>query len=157
MKRRSSGWFVIGSDGRFMSQLSDALVSAHAVVLDRATCEILLQRRDSDSRIGQPGLLGLFGGRMEGQETGRMCIVRELHEELGLRTHEMTILAEWCSDLGPQIVFLVRVDSARPLHAYEGHLERYRYEEAIASADLTRLAARSLAQYQSLIAEVCEM
>jgi hypothetical protein len=94
---------------------------------------------------------------MEGRETGRVCIGRELREELGLRADEVSVISEWRPDLGPQIVFLIRVKGARVLDVYEGRLERLTYELAIARTDLTPLAERSLERYRASIVEVFEM
>jgi 8-oxo-dGTP pyrophosphatase MutT (NUDIX family) len=140
-----------------MAQSVDASVSAHAVLLDPAHREILLQRRDPYPWIGQGGLLGLFGGRMEGRETGLACIGRELREELGLGIPELSVISEWRSDLGPQLVFLICVKGARVLDVCEGRLERLTYELAIARTDLTPLAGRSLERYRSSIVEIFEM
>lgn len=46
--------------------------------------QVLLQRRDDDPRIVNPGRVTLFGGLAEGGEDARECAVRELGEELGL-------------------------------------------------------------------------
>jgi 8-oxo-dGTP pyrophosphatase MutT (NUDIX family) len=45
---------------------------------------LLLQLRDDLPRVSDPGKLGLFGGRREGSETFLECVVREVHEEIGL-------------------------------------------------------------------------
>ena len=44
----------------------------------------LLQRRDNFPSILFPGLIGLFGGQREGDETFLECVVREVHEETGV-------------------------------------------------------------------------
>jgi 8-oxo-dGTP diphosphatase len=48
------------------------------------TCgRLLLQQRDTIKGILYPGLVGLFGGHREGNETFLECIRREVHEEIG--------------------------------------------------------------------------
>ena len=42
----------------------------------------LFQRRDNNPEILYPGMIGLFGGHCEGNETFLECIVREVHEEI---------------------------------------------------------------------------
>jgi 8-oxo-dGTP diphosphatase len=54
---------------------------AAAIVID-STGRLLLQQRDDIPGILYPGMVGLFGGHREGNETFLECVVRELHEEL---------------------------------------------------------------------------
>jgi 8-oxo-dGTP diphosphatase len=42
----------------------------------------LLQQRDDVPGILCPGMVGLFGGHREGNETFLQCVVREVHEEI---------------------------------------------------------------------------
>ena len=47
------------------------------------TCRrFLLQQRDDVPGILCPGMVGLFGGHREGDETFLQCVVREVHEEI---------------------------------------------------------------------------
>lgn len=45
---------------------------------------MLFQQRDKIAAILHPGKVGLFGGHREDNETFVDCIVREIHEEIGL-------------------------------------------------------------------------
>jgi 8-oxo-dGTP pyrophosphatase MutT (NUDIX family) len=45
---------------------------------------LLLQLRDNLPHVSDPGKIGLFGGRREGGESFLDCVVREVHEEIGL-------------------------------------------------------------------------
>lgn len=45
---------------------------------------LLLQVRDDVPHISDPGKISLFGGRREGKESFLDCVVREVHEEIGL-------------------------------------------------------------------------
>jgi 8-oxo-dGTP pyrophosphatase MutT (NUDIX family) len=45
---------------------------------------LLLQLRDNLPHISDPGKIGLFGGRREGDENFLDCAIREIHEEVGL-------------------------------------------------------------------------
>ena len=46
--------------------------------------KILLQLRDDIPQIGHPDHWGLFGGKMENDETPEAAAIRELKEELGI-------------------------------------------------------------------------
>jgi 8-oxo-dGTP diphosphatase len=54
---------------------------AGALVIDTRG-RFLLQQRDDVPGILFPGMIGLFGGHREGDETFLECVVREIHEEL---------------------------------------------------------------------------
>jgi NUDIX domain len=43
---------------------------------------LLFQQRDNNPEILYPGMIGLFGGHREGEETFLDCVVREIHEEI---------------------------------------------------------------------------
>ena len=70
--------------------------SAAAILLDEDG-RLLMQLRDDVSDIREPGKIGLFGGRREGDESFLECIVREIHEELGyyLPPERFEHLARW--------------------------------------------------------------
>ena len=47
------------------------------------TCgRVLLQQRDDVAGILYPGMIGLFGGHREGDETYLACVQREVEEEI---------------------------------------------------------------------------
>jgi 8-oxo-dGTP diphosphatase len=54
---------------------------ANAILFD-TNGQLLLQLRDDVPHIRDPGKIGLFGGRREGNESFLDCIVREIHEEI---------------------------------------------------------------------------
>lgn len=56
---------------------------AGIVMLDRHN-NLLLQRRDEKPDISNPGMIGMFGGHKEGDETDVECALREVEEETGL-------------------------------------------------------------------------
>jgi len=56
--------------------------TASAVLIDTAG-RLLLQQRDDIPGILYPGMVGLFGGHREGNESFLECVVREVHEEVG--------------------------------------------------------------------------
>jgi len=66
-----------------MNNSSEALrrETASAVLIDTAG-RLLLQQRDDIPGILYPGMVGLFGGHREGNETFLECVVREVHEEV---------------------------------------------------------------------------
>ena len=56
---------------------------AAAIVV--GTCgRLLFQKRDEIPGLLYAGMVGLFGGHREGDETPLECVQRELHEETGL-------------------------------------------------------------------------
>ena len=70
--------------------------SAAAILLDEDG-RLLMQLRDNVPDIREPGKIGLFGGRREGDESFLDCIVREIQEELGyyLPPARFELLARW--------------------------------------------------------------
>jgi 8-oxo-dGTP pyrophosphatase MutT (NUDIX family) len=56
---------------------------AAAILISRDR-QLLLQLRDNLPHVSDPGKIGLFGGRREGGESFLDCVVREVHEEIGL-------------------------------------------------------------------------
>ena len=70
--------------------------SAAAILLDEEG-RLLMQLRDDVPNIREPGKIGLFGGRREGDESFLDCIVREIQEELGhyLPPARFEFLARW--------------------------------------------------------------
>jgi 8-oxo-dGTP pyrophosphatase MutT (NUDIX family) len=55
-----------------------------AAILIGNNGRLLLQLRDNLPHVSDPGKIGLFGGRREGDESFLECVVREVHEEIGL-------------------------------------------------------------------------
>lgn len=63
-----------------MSETSREVAAAILV----GTCgRVLLQQRDDVPHILYPGMIGLFGGHREGDETPLECALREIEEEIG--------------------------------------------------------------------------
>lgn len=56
--------------------------------------DLLLQLRDFDPGIADPGQWGLFGGHVEAHEAPRVALARELKEELGLGSVDLSFLGE---------------------------------------------------------------
>lgn len=52
---------------------------------------LLVLRRDRKPDIPWPGYLDFPGGAREGQESPETCVLRETHEELGLRVPEVAL------------------------------------------------------------------
>jgi 8-oxo-dGTP pyrophosphatase MutT (NUDIX family) len=53
-----------------------------AAILIDSLGRFLFQQRDNVPDIVYPGLIGLFGGHREGNETFLECVIREVHEEI---------------------------------------------------------------------------
>jgi len=54
-----------------------------ALLID-ADGRLLMQLRDDLPHVSDRGKISLFGGRREGSESFLECVVREVHEEIGL-------------------------------------------------------------------------
>src|ERR1700730_10069403 len=65
-----------------MSDLRRHVEFASAMLVDTQG-RFLFQQRDDKPVIRYPGMLGLFGGHREGNETFAECVSREVHEEIG--------------------------------------------------------------------------
>lgn len=61
-----------------------------AIIFDTQN-RLILQRRDDNPDIDQPGLLTLFGGQVESGETATVAIIRELEEEIGIAFAESSL------------------------------------------------------------------
>jgi 8-oxo-dGTP diphosphatase len=68
---------------RIMGSVDNFSESASAILLD-VDGRFLLQLRDDVPHIRDPGKISLFGGAREGNESFLDCIVREIHEEIGV-------------------------------------------------------------------------
>jgi 8-oxo-dGTP pyrophosphatase MutT (NUDIX family) len=67
---------VSGSNPKIREGTSAVLISTDG--------RLLFQLRDNFSHIPDPGKLDFFGGGREGDESFLECVVREVHEEIGL-------------------------------------------------------------------------
>jgi 8-oxo-dGTP pyrophosphatase MutT (NUDIX family) len=110
---------------------------AAAIVID-TDGRFLMQLRDDMPGIVDPGKISLFGGRREGNESFRDCIVREIHEELGcdLPSERFEHLACWSGSdhaiTGGNFhaeIFIVRSVRAERLIVTEGRLKRFTLAE----------------------------
>ena len=65
------------------------------VVMADGNKRFLLQRRDRNPAISNPGLIGMFGGHKEGAESDIECALREVHEEtdIALAEGRLTLIA----------------------------------------------------------------
>ena len=83
-------------------QIQEPFREVAAAILVGTCGRVLLQQRDDIPGLLYAGMIGLFGGHREGEETFLACLQRELHEETGL-----TIEARRCEPL-------VRIDLNYP-------------------------------------------
>ena len=113
--REGAAAIVIATDGRFLMQL-----------------------RDDMPGIVDPGKISLFGGRREGNESFRDCIVREIHEELGcyLLPERFEHLVSWSGSnhaiTGGNFraeIFIVRSVRPERLTVTEGALRKFTLSE----------------------------
>lgn len=76
------------------NQIDEPYREVAAAILIGTCGRLLLQRRDDIPGLLYRGLVGLFGGHREGNETSLECLQREILEETG-----QTIAAERCEPL----------------------------------------------------------
>lgn len=67
-----------------MSGIDEPFREVAAAILVGTCGRLLLQQRDDIPGLLYAGMIGLFGGHREGEETGVETALRELEEELGL-------------------------------------------------------------------------
>ncbi|WP_454619021.1 NUDIX domain-containing protein [Bradyrhizobium cenepequi] len=124
---------------------------AAAILID-TDGRFLMQLRDDAPGIVDPGKISLFGGRREGNESFRDCIVREIHEELGCRlpAERFEHLARCVGSDHPITggnfhaeIFIVRSMPSEQLTVTEGRLKRF----TPAELDRIRQSLAPLAQF----------
>jgi len=106
---------------------------------------LVLQRRSDDAPYGA-GLLGIFGGWVEENETPEQCLVRELREETSLNTDKLpvTFLVDFIIPAGEDYVddrhfylFEAPLENL-DFKVYEGkHAESHSLEDIKQRTDLT--------------------
>jgi 8-oxo-dGTP pyrophosphatase MutT (NUDIX family) len=100
-----------------------------AAILITRDGNVVLQRRTKDD-LTKPGMLALFGGHMEEEETPDQAIEREISEETSLKKLVFEKLAE-------QHWYVARIDEA-DFNVYEGAgAEVFTLESALARTDLS--------------------
>jgi 8-oxo-dGTP pyrophosphatase MutT (NUDIX family) len=119
--------------------------------------QVVLQRRDFNTQVS-PGLLGLFGGSVEGEESFFQAACRELKEETSLAVDELNISSlgeiEIPSSQGkpePRMfhVFLANLESSN-FEVYEGvGLEVFDLENVLDRIDLAPSARVILEKIRS--------
>ncbi|CAD5910780.1 NUDIX hydrolase [Planktothrix tepida] len=67
--------------------------------------KFLFQLRDNIPGIIHPGVWGLFGGHLEGEETPELCLKRELIEEIGYQVSDLVLFKEYGDSLVNRFVF----------------------------------------------------
>lgn len=64
-------------------QIQEPYREVAAAIVIGSCGRLLFQRRDDIPGLMYPGMIGLFGGHREGNETGIECLQREILEETG--------------------------------------------------------------------------
>ena len=67
-----------------MAQIREPYREIAATIVIGTCGRLLFQQRDDIPGLLYAGMIGLFGGHREGEETPLQCVQRELHEETGL-------------------------------------------------------------------------
>lgn len=119
------------------------------ILLTLTDGRIVFQRRTKDAPVS-PGLLGLFGGKVEAGETFDEAMDRELEEETSLKVQDLNIgfVQEYTLDfkgtkVEPSTFHLYWAELANAdFEVYEGDgAEVYSKSEALSRSDLTPSAA----------------
>ena len=99
-----------------MAQIREPYREIAATIVIGTCGRLLFQQRDDIPGLLYAGMIGLFGGHREGEETPLQCVQRELHEETGLMfeperfTPLVTIKAEYPAGGGVKGNFYVLRD-----------------------------------------------
>ena len=112
---------------------------------------LLLQLRDDNPEIQNPGKIRLFGGAREGSESFLDCIVREIHEELGyyLPPQRFELIFRWA---GPGNIWLGSAAHVELFLARDVPVERL----AVREGSLTIVAVDELQQLRETLAPAAE-
>jgi 8-oxo-dGTP pyrophosphatase MutT (NUDIX family) len=70
--------------------IEETNIGAHAILLSRDN-KIILQQRDNNPQIVNPGLISIFGGTLKASDNIEEGLKRELLEELELNTSDLSI------------------------------------------------------------------
>lgn len=131
--------------------MTTALREGTSAVLISTDGRLILQLRDDLPHVSDPGKIGLFGGRREADESFLDCVVREVHEEIGLYLppERFEMIGRYC---GPDHfiaggtrrgeVFLVRDVRVDQLVVTEGRLRIVTFDELDHVQDLLAPATK---------------
>lgn len=133
-----------------MSNLTNRNVAS--LILVDGDGKILFQRRTKDSKRFA-GLLSLFGGGLEANETPTQAVVRELKEELDYPVTSPAYLGEnpytlsETNETGIQYVFTEAYDPSKTFHLNEGERFEWHHTDQIPSLDLNDIDRRAVEIY----------
>jgi ADP-ribose pyrophosphatase YjhB (NUDIX family) len=141
-------------DVRLMPTPSDRTVDREyaGVLLSDSDGNYLLQRRDKNAGIANPGMITLFGGIVEPGESHRESAIRELREELELEfaVDDLELAgyvdkAERDGTLTRCAIFIAPPVSPSHLVLHEGAaIESRKVIDYLSSADLSKVARLAL-------------
>ena len=78
------------------------------IILTSSEGKFLIQLRDNNPKITNPGKWGLFGGSSEDQETPQEAIIREIEEELGIKLESLKLKEIYSKD--PNFLFFYELN-----------------------------------------------
>lgn len=125
--------------------------------------EYVVQKRDNIPNIAEPGMLSLWGGAADNDETPEEAAVRELVEETGLivKKSDLKFISNYETyGRSPEFIgktinvysFLLQVDKEVEINCYEGEkaVRFKKLEDAIASGEKpTDLLENAIKAYES--------
>ena len=119
-----------------------------AVILISSKGELVLQLRDDNPNIVDPGKLSLFAGRIEDDETPEVAASRELFEETTLKRMDLKFYKEFHKEAGRHgakgtcYVYILKGVDVRDVDVHEG--QGYRLVSDLATLNETNTALISL-------------
>lgn len=124
----------------------------------------VVQKRDNIPNIAEPGMLSLWGGAADNDETPKQAAVRELLEETGISIDEkdLTLLSNYQTHgrspafIGKTIdvfSYVLNVNSRVEVHCYEGEktVRFTKLSEALGNGEkLTDMLSDAIEKYEAL-------
>jgi len=138
-----------------MVDVEETKVGAHALLVNRDG-KVILQQRDNNPGIVNPGLIAMFGGSLKAGDTLKSGLKRELEEELELNIEsydvkEVCVLYKTKEIDGQDYeahIFVVKPVDERLLRVHEGSGFVCDYPDNMVKNDkLTRITKLALEKY----------
>jgi 8-oxo-dGTP pyrophosphatase MutT (NUDIX family) len=130
-------------------------IGATAILISKSN-KILLQERDDNPNIYNPGMIGMFGGTINKSETIESGLIRELKEEIGInikdfRKSKLGVFYKTKEQDGIDYkvnVFIIKNVPIKSLKITEGKLIVLRNEKTILeNTKLSRITKLALTKY----------
>lgn len=121
-----------------------------SVILKDNNNHIILQKREAKPNIYYPDFWGIFGGKIEVQETILEAAVREIKEELDLQLYDVQIIKEYRFTLNRIDILCVenKIINLTKIRLNEGEaFEAFSYEEILKLKKIVPSDRKMLEEY----------